>query len=410
MTTKQTYEVLVCAFNSKGEVLTVNQQDVLQLPRGEPTKNETQRQASVRILKEQTGFNVQENDMVALVYDKLKENHFVLSYLCTKVLEEDMTSCTFFKCKDGINTYKVNYHNDWFGFIGTQKFLDNCVYAEYHHTALYHANILNKQLQLPNVFSQTQIVKHREAHKDIKKITVESKLNKQKGTEMQTEITKDQTNKALELVNGGEYVTRTGETVKMSIDEYCRPGQGFHQFLGSNGFYYKTNGKLFSHQDHEADVVRDVQPACELEMQTQQEPEVKTYTYNEVCGAIADAYHKGVSDGKAEIVSAGADKSYSTQEMRKLTDDSFFKGVDQGVSRATTFSTFEIQSLIAQQSKVITALESEILDLKETAGYLGGNPNSRLQELRKKIYNEITSKQKRLGKLVVLQTKLKRAK
>jgi len=313
MTTKPTYEVLVCAFNSKGELLTVNRQDVLQLPRGEPSASETQRQAAVRILKEQTGFNVQENDMVALVYDKLKDNHFVLSYLCTKALvTTDRENLLAYNCS----------------FMGTREFLEKCVYAEYHHTALYHANIINKQMQLPNVFSQTQIVKHREAHKGVKKITVESKLNKEK----------------------------------------------------------------------------------EPEMQTQQEPKVKTYTYNEVCGAIADAYHKGVSDGKAEIISAGADKLYSTQEMIKLTDDSFFKGVDQGVSRATTFSTSEIQSLIAQQSKIITALESEILDLKETAGYLGGNPNSRLQELRKKIYNEITSKQKRLGKLVALQTKLKRAK
>lgn len=367
MTTKPTYEVLVCAFNSKGEVLTVNQQDVLQLPRGEPTEDETQRQAAVRILKEQTGFNVQENDMVALVYDKLKDDHFVLSYLCTKVLEPKMQQGYVHKWSDG--TCGWNTACMWCGFLGTREFLDNCDYAEYHHTALYHANTLSKQLQLPNVFSQTQIVKHREAHEDIKKITVESKLNKEKETEMQTGTTKEQTTKALELVNGGEYVTRTGETVKMSIDEYCRPGRYCHQFLGSNGFYYKTNGKLFSRQDYEADVVRDVQPEGELAMYCPPEFHAKLLT--------------------------------------KINHEIELQAIRQN---RNGFTTSELQSLIQMQSKVITTLESEILDLKETAGYLGGNPNSRLQELRKKVYNEITSKQKRLGKLVVLQTKLKRAK
>jgi len=173
---------------------------------------------------------------------------------------------------------------------------------------------------------------------------------------MQTEITKEQTTKALELVNGGEYVTRTGETVKMSVDKYCQPGQDFHQFLGSNGFYYKTNGKIFSNQDYEADVVRDVQPEGELLTK------VNEFELQVIC------------------------------------------------QNRNGFTTSELQSLIQMQSKVITALESDILELKETATYLGGNPNSRLQELRKKVYNEITSKQKRLGKLVVLQTKLKRAK
>lgn len=162
------------------------------------------------------------------------------------------------------------------------------------------------------------------------------------------------------LQEGRTYITRTGEKVTMSVDKHCKPASDYHQFRGSNGFYYKTNGVVFDDREYEADIVSE-------------DKEPTKYTETEVQQKLAKVYQDGFNAGN-------------------------------------TFSTSELQSLIQMQSKVITEVEREILELKETAAYLSHNSNSRVQELRKKIYNEITSKNKRLVKVVQLQTKMKRNK
>ena len=85
---------------------------------------------------------------------------------------------------------------------------------------------------------------------------------------------------------------------------------------------------------------------------------------------------------------------------------------EQVLHQNNTFTTSELQSLTKMQSKVITALESEILELKETAAYLGNCVGlvNRVNGLRKQIFNEITTKKKRLVKLVALQQRMKRSK
>ena len=118
-----------------------------------------------------------------------------------------------------------------------------------------------------------------------------------------------------------------------------------------------------------------------------------------------ESYYKGFSMNKPKEQTPVVPKITLEHGKTYVT----FRG-EQVLHQNNTFTTSELQSLTKMQSKVITALEAEILELKETAAYLGGNYNSRVQELRKKIYNEITTKKKRLVKLVELQSRMKRSK
>lgn len=172
---------------------------------------------------------------------------------------------------------------------------------------------------------------------------------------------------SITLVNGGEYITREGTTVKMSVNNNCGMSPDYpHQFLGSNGFYYKTNGSIFSDEVFDLDAVSEYK-----------EPQVqpKSYTAKELLSAMSDSYNNGKSYGRI-------------------------------------FSTSELQSLTKMQSKVIAALEADIIELKETAAYLGNCTGlvNRVNGLRKQIFNEITTKKKRLVKLVALQARMKRSK
>lgn len=171
------------------------------------------------------------------------------------------------------------------------------------------------------------------------------------------------TQPTITLVNDGEYITRIGEKVKMSVDKHCGMYPNYcHQFAGSNGFYYKTNGIIFYDQEFEADIVSEYK-----------EPQVQH-------------------------------KLFTTEQL--------LVAYNNGKSYGRIFSTSELQSLTKMQSKVIAALEAEILELKETAAYLGNCTGlvNRVNGLRKQIFNEITTKKKRLVKLVALQARMKRSK
>lgn len=133
-------------------------------------------------------------------------------------------------------------------------------------------------------------------------------------------------------------------------------------------------------------------------------------TYVTAGGSCVTVYSKRVSDDFYKFEgSNGYNYGVNGKVFENSNADSVgFNIVSKYYGRI--FSTAELQSLTKMQSKVITALEAEILELKETAAYLGHTSNSRVQELSKKIYNEITTKKKRLAKLVELQQKMKRSK
>lgn len=205
------------------------------------------------------------------------------------------------------------------------------------------------------------------------------------------------------LVNGGEYLTRKGTTVKMSVDRNCGDNPKYnHQFLGSNGFYYRTDGSVFFDQEFKLDVISEV-PKIALE---------HGKTYVTASGKRVTLSNHPHPDDFYKFKGSNQ-YNYGENGTGAVQDYGGFNIVSEDtrlVSTSSSFTTSELQSLIQMQSKIITSIEAEILELKETAAYLGCNSNSRVQELCKKIYNEITSKNKRLSKLVKLQTKLKRTK
>lgn len=169
------------------------------------------------------------------------------------------------------------------------------------------------------------------------------------------------------LEHGKTYVTTGGErvTVKAQTDSFT----DFYKFKGDNNYRYGLNG--------------DFHPLC----------------YG------ADNKHIIISEYKEPQVQP---KSYTAKELLSAMSESY----NNGKSSGRIFSTSELQSLTKMQSKVITALEAEILELKETAAYLGNCVGlvNRINTMRKQIFNEITTKKKRLAKLVELQARMKRSK
>ena len=183
------------------------------------------------------------------------------------------------------------------------------------------------------------------------------------------------TSSKITLEHGKTYITAGGErvTVKAQTDSFT----DFYKFKGDNNYRYGLNG--------------DFHPLC----------------YG------ADNKHIIVSEYKEPQVQP---KIYTAKETRDLAEQSYLNGFnsgyDAGLSVGNTFTTSELQSLTKMQSKVITTLEAEILELKVTAAYLGNCTGlvNRVNGLRKQIFNEITTKKKRLAKLVALQQRMKRSK
>lgn len=168
------------------------------------------------------------------------------------------------------------------------------------------------------------------------------------------------------LEHGKVYVTAAGNRVTVYSK---RDSDDFYKFEGSNGYNYGANGKGFENSSADYTGFNIVSEYKEPQVQP------KLYTAKELISAMSDSYNNGKSYGRI-------------------------------------FSTSELQSLTKTQSKVITALEAEILELKETADYLGNCLGlvNHINTLRKQIFNEITTKKKRLVKLVALQTRMKRSK
>ena len=190
-------------------------------------------------------------------------------------------------------------------------------------------------------------------------------IDKQKETNMTNKTTEHKPKITLE--HGKAYVTAAGNRVTV----YSKRGSDdFYKFEGSNGYNYGANGKGFKNSDVDYSRFNIVSEYKEPE-----ETQPKLYTAKELISAMSDSYNNG--------------KSY-----RRI------------------FSTSELQSLTKMQSKVITALEAEILELKVTAQYLGNCVGlvNRVNVMRKQIFNEITTKKKRLVKLVELQSRMKRSK
>jgi len=341
-----TTEVQILVFNHEGEVLTVNSVNGFSVPRSTwRVLKETQREAAVRILNEQTSFDITISDLAVLYFARANSNgKYVMSYFCTKVLENPMQQ----------------HRNFWtFGsgniceFQGTRKFLDNCVDSEYNHEALYHASVLSEQMKLPwsNYQNNQKDTQPKLSNSD----TLQLQLNL-KDKQMETKVQP----KELKLQEHKTYLTREGKEVTMSVDYHCGKDMS-HQFRGSNGFYYKTDGNLSNNDLCKWDAISEVQVTPKL------------YTQAEVLHCTIEAY----KDGKASV---------------------------------STFSTPEIQSLIAQQTVLIRKVELEILELKELGAFLGGRSDSRVLELRAKVYTDLGYKQKKLKKLVDLQLRLKRIK
>jgi len=278
-----------------------------------------------------------------LYFGRVKSSgKYVISYLCTKVLENPNEAYYESPVKIWVYTWDFSYE-----FQGTRKFLENCVDSEYNHEALYHASVLSEQMKLPwsNYRKKVQTQPTNCSISDILKLK-QSQLDlkdKQMKTKAQPEKLKLQEHKT--------YLTREGKEVKMSVDKHCQGGLSYHQFFGSNGFYYKTNGQILTSEQNEFDAISEA----------------------EVLHCTVEAY----KDGKASV---------------------------------STFSTPEIQSLIAQQTVLIRKVELDIQELKELGAFLSGNPNSRVLELKAKVYTDLGYKQKKLKKLVDLQLRLKRSK
>lgn len=192
-------------------------------------------------------------------------------------------------------------------------------------------------------------------------------LDKQKEPNMTNKTTEQKPKITLE--HGKTYVTKGGKHVNMKQRTTPVAFAEDYKFTGSNGMDYRVSGDFYpvwntQYKDHI--IISEYK-------ETNVQP--KLYTAKEVISAMSESYNNGKSYGRI-------------------------------------FSTSELQSLTKMQSKVITALEAEILELKETAAYLGNCVGlvNRVNTLRKQIFNEITTKKKRLVKLVELQSRMKRSK
>jgi ADP-ribose pyrophosphatase YjhB (NUDIX family) len=309
---KQLNQVLVCAFNSKGHVLTIDSNN---LPHGCMLPDETQRETAVRIMREQTGCVITEQDLVALMYDVIKgeaERH-ILCYLCTKVLTNPNDAYT-----EQPETHWYNSRTSQLKFLSTQQFLLGCSDYDYNHAALLDASTVSTQMRLP--WSKTCSLCYTSLDK-----TTNPEL---KETEMQTTTE--------------EIISKMVQTRRLAqVAEYNRGFKDGHH--------------------------------SELRI-TLKEAMSKFYTETEVQQMLTEAYQDGLTTGDS-------------------------------------LSTSEIQSLVTQQSKVIFELECEISELKELTSYLSERSYiQEVQDLRKAMFNRMSTKQKRLGKLVSLQTKLKRSK
>ena len=237
--------------------------------------------------------------------------------------------------------------------------------------------------------------------------------------------TKTTSHKPLTLVCGGKYLTREGKEVTLLTS--AEDG-----FRDSDGWLHHPDGTLFSQKQSNFDIISEV-PKITLEhgktyvttagervTMTTREADVYGFEYV-FTGSNKFAYrssgdfdpawnsvykeHIIVSEHK-ELESQP--RLYTGAELLAAMSDSYNNGKAYG----RIFSTSELQSLTKMQSKAITALEAEILELKVTAQYLGNCVGlvNRVNGLRKQIFNEITIKKKRLVKLVALQSKLKRTK
>jgi ADP-ribose pyrophosphatase YjhB (NUDIX family) len=239
---KQLNQVLVCAFNAKGHVLTT---DSNSLPHGCMLPDETQREATVRIMYEQTGFVIDQFDLIGLMYDVIKgtpERH-VLSYLCTKVLANPNDAYT-----EQPETHWYNSRTHLLKFQSTQQFLSVCNDYDYNHAALLDASTVSTQMRLP----WTKTCYTADTLQD--KIISISNF-KQKETQMKPE-TQPKVH-MLQLQEHKTYLTREGKEVKMYVDSNCGKDMA-HQFIGSNSYYYKLNGRIFNEEMNPVDIVSEV--------------------------------------------------------------------------------------------------------------------------------------------------------
>jgi hypothetical protein len=321
---KQLNQVLVCAFNSKGHVLTIDNNN---LPHGCMLPDETQRETAVRVLYEQTGFVIDQYDLMGLMYDVIKgtpERH-VLCYLCTKVLANPNDAYT-----EQPETHWYNSRTSRLKFQSTQQFLSVCNDYDYSHAALLDASTVSTQMRLP----WAKTCSARPEGSSLCYTSLDKTTNPElKETEMNTPV----------------------QTEPKSLNEI-------------------------------------------------------TYTLSEVHQLIKNNYYEGVKDGQSRADTAlkeAMSKFYTETEVQQMLTEVYQDGLTAGDS----LSTSEIQSLVTQQSKVIFDLECEISELKELTSYLSERSYiQEVQDLRKALFNKMSTKQKRLGKLVSLQTKLKRSK
>jgi hypothetical protein len=284
-----------------------------------------------------------------------------LSYLCTKVLESD-------------------YQDD---FQSTQAFLANCNDQEYNHNALMCASELSTQQRLP--WSKTcytlqdKIISN---YKPTSKETMTYPQSNKSDVEAKPAVVyasgSPKPNDPFQF--GGTYLTQKGKPVTLSPRNGAA---GSRMFIGSNSYYYTAGGKLYDKGSSEYDLL----PLCSKDDE------------------VREAQDR---NGLARVTpKESMSKFYTEQEVQQMLTEVYQNGINAGDS----LSTSEIQSLITQQSKVIFELECEISELKELTSYLGMRSYiPEVQDLRKAVFNKMTTKQKRLGKLVSLQIKLKRSK
>jgi hypothetical protein len=395
---KNLHQVLVCAFNTKGHVITVGTYD---LPYGCMLPEESQREAAVRVLKEQTGFVIDQSDLQAMMYDVIKSELFatkrhVLSYLCTKVLSDEHQGFYL-----GVRTCS---------FQSTQEFLANCYDQTYNHNALLCASELSTQLRLP--WSKTCYT--------ATSTTSETTLKAPEMTnETQTKIT---------LEHGKTYVALNGQKVKMeSCSDFHDPTT--YKFIGDNGLPYTDHGGFAPFCERfypEYTIVGEYKEYIVSEVTPEVKPKflkedliIERHTPDATQGVIEKIaqeqrkrelkeYNRGFVDGQ----SRSTPKETEVMSLMEQQDIVGWKqGYDEGLLASASLSTSEIQSLITQQSKVIFQMECEISELKELQSYLGKRSYiQEVQDLRKAVFNKMTTKQKRLSKLVNLQIKLKRSK
>jgi hypothetical protein len=192
------------------------------------------------------------------------------------------------------------------------------------------------------------------------------------------------------LEHGKTYVTAGGERITVYSK---RDSDDFYKFEGSNGYNYGVNGKGFENSNADYAGFNIVSKY--------EEPQTTLH-------CTVEFYDKLIAKFNHEKEPQVQPKLYTAKELLSAMSDSYNNGKAYG----RIFSTSELQSLTKMQSKVITALEAEILELKETAQCLGNYVGlfNRVNGLRKQIFNEITSKKKRLVKMVELQSRMKRSK